>query len=132
MGHEKCGFHAFRRFRFTNLRKQGVPEDLLRFWIGHVRKAYISDMDLLRLQKALLLARMNADSTFLVDKHAPGFSSKLERLQELLEELAAENDRKIVLTRAPVREKSFKWCFNRLIPAQLRQFWRNVNPQLQP
>jgi superfamily II DNA/RNA helicase len=54
-------------------------------------------MDLLRLQKALLLARMNADSTFLVDKHAPGFSSKLERLQELLEELAAEDDRKIVL-----------------------------------
>jgi hypothetical protein len=62
-----------------------------------VRKSYISEMDLLRLQKALLLARMNADSTFLVDKQAPGFSSKLERLQELLEELAAENDRKIVL-----------------------------------
>ena len=62
-----------------------------------VPKSYISEMDLLRLQKALLLARMNADSTFLVDKHAPGFSSKLERLQELLEELAAEDDRKIVL-----------------------------------
>jgi len=62
-----------------------------------VRKSYISEMDLLRLRKALLLARMNADSTFLVDKHAPGFSSKLERLQELLEGLAAENERKIVL-----------------------------------
>ena len=62
-----------------------------------VRKSYISEMDLLRLQKALLLARMNADSTFLVDKHAPGFSSKLERLQELLEELAAEDERKVVL-----------------------------------
>jgi len=54
-------------------------------------------MDLLRLQKALLLARMNADSTYLVDKHPPGWSSKLERLQELLEELAAEEERKIVL-----------------------------------
>jgi len=62
-----------------------------------VRKKYISEMDLLRLQKALLLARMNADSTFLVDKHPPGFSSKLERLRELLEELAAEEERKIVL-----------------------------------
>src|SRR5215469_12710779 len=62
-----------------------------------VRKKYISEMDLLRLQKALLLARMNADSTFLVDRHPPGFSSKLERLKELLEELAAEQDRKIVL-----------------------------------
>jgi hypothetical protein len=62
-----------------------------------VRKAYISEMDLLRLQKALLLARMNADSTYLVDKQPPGFSSKLERLEELLEELAAEEARKIVL-----------------------------------
>ncbi len=62
-----------------------------------VRKKYISEMDLLRLQKALLLARMNADSTYLVDKHPPGFSSKLERLQELLDELAAEEERKIVL-----------------------------------
>ena len=35
MKHEKCGFHAFRRFRVTHLRKQGTPEDLTRFWIGH-------------------------------------------------------------------------------------------------
>jgi len=35
MGREKCGFHAFRRFRVTYLRKQRVPEDLLKFWIGH-------------------------------------------------------------------------------------------------
>lgn len=62
-----------------------------------VRKKYISEMDLLRLQKALLLARMSADSTFLVDKRAPGHSSKLERIEELFEELAAEQDRKIVL-----------------------------------
>jgi SNF2 family DNA or RNA helicase len=62
-----------------------------------VNKKYISEMDLLRLQKALLLARMNADSTFLVNKTAPGYSSKLERLQELFEELAAEEERKIVL-----------------------------------
>jgi superfamily II DNA/RNA helicase len=40
---------------------------------------------------------MNADSTYLVDKRAPGFSSKLERLEELFEELAAEEARKIVL-----------------------------------
>jgi hypothetical protein len=62
-----------------------------------IRKKYISEMDLLRLQKALLLARMNADSTYLVDKRAPGYSSKLERLEELFEELAAEETRKIVL-----------------------------------
>lgn len=62
-----------------------------------VNKAYISEMDLLRLQKALLICRMAADSTFLVDKQAPGYSSKLERLDELLGELNAEADRKIVL-----------------------------------
>jgi hypothetical protein len=27
--------HSFRRFSVTHLRKQGTPEDLLRFWIGH-------------------------------------------------------------------------------------------------
>jgi superfamily II DNA/RNA helicase len=62
-----------------------------------VCKKYISEMDLLRLQKALLLARMNADSTYLVDKRAPGYSSKLERLEELFVELAAEETRKIVV-----------------------------------
>jgi len=62
-----------------------------------VNKSYISEMDLLRLQKALLLCRMAADSTFLVDKQPPGYSTKLEYLRGLLEELNAEKDRKIVL-----------------------------------
>jgi integrase len=31
----KLGFHAFRRFRVTHLRKSMVPEDLIKFWIGH-------------------------------------------------------------------------------------------------
>jgi superfamily II DNA or RNA helicase len=62
-----------------------------------VNKRYISEMDLLRLQKALLLARMNADSTLLVDKQEPGYSTKLERLSELLAELAEEEGRKTVL-----------------------------------
>jgi superfamily II DNA or RNA helicase len=62
-----------------------------------VSKPYISEMDLLRLQKALLLARMNADSTFLVDKREPGYSSKLDRIEELFDEVAEEEDRKIVL-----------------------------------
>jgi integrase len=29
------GFHAFRRFRITRLRECAVPEDILRFWVGH-------------------------------------------------------------------------------------------------
>jgi integrase len=35
LGRERAGFHSFRRFRVTHLRKNRVPEDLLRFWIGH-------------------------------------------------------------------------------------------------
>ena len=62
-----------------------------------VRKAYISEMDLLRLQKALLMCRMSADSTFLVNKQRPAHSSKLERLGEILDSLLAEPQRKIVL-----------------------------------
>lgn len=60
-------------------------------------KAFITEMDLLRLQKALLMCRMAADSTYLVDKEPPGYSSKLERLAELVEELFAEPARKAVL-----------------------------------
>ena len=35
----KCGCHAFRRFRVTHLRKKGVPEDLIHFWLGHAGKS---------------------------------------------------------------------------------------------
>jgi len=62
-----------------------------------VRKKYISEMDLLRLQKALLMCRMSANSTFLVDKEPPGYSSKLEHLDGLLGDLCQEDGRKTVL-----------------------------------
>ena len=32
---KRIGFHAFRRFRLTRVRKNGVPRDLERFWMGH-------------------------------------------------------------------------------------------------
>ncbi len=62
-----------------------------------LNKKYLTEMDLLRLQKALLLCRMAADSTFLVDKQAPGYSSKLEELGVLLDQFMGEKGRKIVL-----------------------------------
>jgi superfamily II DNA/RNA helicase len=49
------------------------------------------------LQKALLLCRMAADSTFLVDKVPPGYSSKLAEFDQLIGQLGEEKDRKIVL-----------------------------------
>jgi SNF2 family DNA or RNA helicase len=48
------------------------------------RKKFLTEMDLLRLQKELLMCRMLADSTYLADKHAPG-------------QLFDEEGRKIVL-----------------------------------
>jgi SNF2 family DNA or RNA helicase len=60
-------------------------------------KKFISEMDLLRLQKALLMCRMVADSTYLCNKEQPGYSTKLEYLDELFERLFEEPGRKVVL-----------------------------------
>ena len=62
-----------------------------------VNKPYISEMDLLRLRKALLMCRMVANSTFLVDKQEPAYSSKLAELHALLGQLCQEEGRKIIL-----------------------------------
>jgi SNF2 family DNA or RNA helicase len=90
--------------RSTEIRRIPPTDEQLDLHEGHkriistiVNKRYLSEMDLLRLQKALLMCRMVADSTFLVDKQPPGHSSKLAELAELLAQLAAEEDRKIVL-----------------------------------
>jgi integrase len=40
---EKRGFHAFRRYRETFLRLEGVPQPIIDFWIGHGKKT-ISDL----------------------------------------------------------------------------------------
>ncbi len=61
------------------------------------RKKFLTEMDLLRLQKHLLMCRMLANSTFLADKQLPGYSSKLAQLDELIEQLFAEEGRKVVL-----------------------------------
>ena len=61
------------------------------------RKKFLTEMDLLRLQKALLMCRMAADSTYLVDKEEPSYSSKLQQLAELFDQLFAEAGRKAVL-----------------------------------
>jgi superfamily II DNA or RNA helicase len=60
-------------------------------------KSFISEMDLLRLRQALLMCRMTADSTFLVDKQEPGYSTKLQTLDELFEQLFVEGDHKAVV-----------------------------------
>jgi len=41
------------------------------------------------------MCRMSANSTFLVDKEAPGYSSKLEELDDLFDRLFSEENRKV-------------------------------------
>ncbi|MBC8869902.1 MAG: DEAD/DEAH box helicase [Planctomycetes bacterium] len=62
-----------------------------------INKKYLTEMDILRLQKALLMCRMVANSTFLITKQQPAYSSKLDRLSELFDQLFQEEDRKAVL-----------------------------------
>jgi hypothetical protein len=90
--------------RTTEVRRIPPTAEQYELHQGHMRivqtiicKRYISEMDLLRLQKALLMCRMAANSTFLVDKQPPGHSSKLEEFENLIDQLIEEENRKIVL-----------------------------------
>lgn len=38
------GFHTFRRFRITHLRNAGVPEQLIKYWVGHEHKSDMTDL----------------------------------------------------------------------------------------
>ncbi len=84
--------------RVTPTEEQKAINDANMRIVGQiVRKMYFTEMDFLRLQRALLAARMSADSTYLNTKEEPSYSSKLERLEELLVQLFEEEHRKVVL-----------------------------------
>jgi len=34
-----CGFHSFRRFRISQLRRARIHEDLIRYWVGHAAQS---------------------------------------------------------------------------------------------
>jgi len=44
MGIAQTGFHGFRRFRATHLRKQVAPESLIKAWLGHSAKSCVTDL----------------------------------------------------------------------------------------
>jgi hypothetical protein len=48
MGKPNCGFHAFRRFRITHLRKLRVPDDLIQLWVGHAPKTITDEYSRLK------------------------------------------------------------------------------------
>jgi len=90
--------------RTTEIVRVEPTEEQLALHNGHanvvsqiVRKKYLTQMDLMRLQKALLMCRLCANASILADKQEPNYSSKLERLRELLEEIRDNGQRKVVL-----------------------------------
>lgn len=62
-----------------------------------VSKPFLTEMDLIRLQKELLRCRLAANCPSLVDTQLPANSGKLERLDELFEELLADDSRKMLV-----------------------------------
>jgi integrase len=69
---EKQGFHGFRRFRVTHLRKSRAPEDLIKFWLGHAPQT-ITDS----------YSQLKADTEFrraVVEKAGLGFTCELHTL----------------------------------------------------
>lgn len=60
-------------------------------------KRFMTEMDRLVLMSSLSNARMACDSTYLLDQDAREYSSKLDRLSELLEGLIEDPTRKIVI-----------------------------------
>ena len=62
-----------------------------------IGKRHISEMDLLRLRKAMTSSRMAADSASLVDSQLDGASGKLDEIEELMPQLLVNNDSKILM-----------------------------------
>jgi integrase len=55
LGISKRGFHCFRRFRNTYLRKSNCPDGLLKFWMGHAGRSMSDTYD--RVQEDLKFRR---------------------------------------------------------------------------
>lgn len=74
-----------------------IHDNALRTVAQIAGKKFMTEMDRLLMQKCLLMARMACDSTYLCDQETAEYSSKLERITEVMAELAVDPTRKIVL-----------------------------------
>lgn len=53
---KKAGFHAFRRFRATHLGKEKVPNELIKFWLGHADGSVTARYDKIETDLSFRLA----------------------------------------------------------------------------
>jgi integrase len=84
LGIEKQGFHGFRRFRTTHLRKSTVPEDLTRFWIGHSDKTVTDGY-----------SKLKEDANFrreCVDRAGLGFELSVPCVPQIQAQIAVEEN----------------------------------------
>jgi integrase len=87
------GFHSFRRFRLTSLRKARIPEDIIRYWIGHDSKD-VSDRysklaeDLEFRKHWAKAAGLNFDLQWL--SHPRRWRKKRSRIERMLEAAKTE------------------------------------------
>jgi integrase len=82
MGREKCGFHAFRRFRITHLRKQRVMEVLLRIWVGHSTEGITDKYTVETLKRDVAYRKATAEQLALVSTHLWNTNCQLHELHE--------------------------------------------------
>jgi len=61
-----------------------------------LNKKYLTPMDMRRIQELLLRMRMVCNSTYLIDKKTH-ISPKLDELENIIDEIAVQNDRKMVI-----------------------------------
>ena len=62
-----------------------------------IGKRHISEMDLLRLRKAMTSSRMAADSAVLVDSQLEAASGKLDEIEELMPQLLVDKHSKVLI-----------------------------------
>lgn len=55
----QTGYHAFRRYRITHLGKNRVPNELIRFWVGHAKPDVTARYDMVSRDVEFRLAEAN-------------------------------------------------------------------------
>ncbi len=61
-----------------------------------LQKKFLTPIDFQRIQRLLLMMRMSCDSTYLIDRET-NISPKLKELENILDELVLQNNRKVVI-----------------------------------
>jgi ERCC4-related helicase len=79
-----------------HLEQEEIHAGFSRALLPLLKKKFLTQMDLLRIQALLLKMRQVCDSTYLIDKQT-NISPKLDELAAILDEIVQQNGRKVVI-----------------------------------